>query len=253
VSEATCAALVQKGDPDRYIATLAAPPSLRADLFTLYAFNLEVVRVPWLTKETMIAEMRLQWWRDVVTEAAPRAHDVAGPMQALAASRRLPPDMIDQMIGARLWDVYSDPFEDQAAFDRYIDQTSGNLMWLAALLCGAQARAEPVVRDYAFAAGLANFLIAVPELEARGRRPLFDGRPAAVSVLARAGLDRLAAARAQRSQVGAGTPALLPGWQAGAILAQAADDPNLVARGALGLSEFSRRGRLAFQALTGRW
>ena len=63
---AACAGLVERGDPDRFLAVMAAPPAARARLFPLYAFNLEVARAPWVTQEPMIAEMRLQWWRDAV-------------------------------------------------------------------------------------------------------------------------------------------------------------------------------------------
>ena len=56
----------------------------RRVLFPLYAFNIEVSRAPWVTAEPMIAEMRLQFWRDVVEEIAagkpPRAHEVAAPL-----------------------------------------------------------------------------------------------------------------------------------------------------------------------------
>ena len=55
-----CAELVERGDPDRFLATMAAPVALRATLFPLYAFNVEIARAPWVTQEPMIAEMRLQ-------------------------------------------------------------------------------------------------------------------------------------------------------------------------------------------------
>ena len=63
---AACAAMVARGDPDRFLAVMAAPVTVRARLLPLYAFNLEVARAPWVTDEALIAEMRLQWWRDVV-------------------------------------------------------------------------------------------------------------------------------------------------------------------------------------------
>ncbi|MFM7443344.1 MAG: squalene/phytoene synthase family protein, partial [Tabrizicola sp.] len=65
-----CAELVSRGDPDRFRAVMAAPAFARAQLLPLYAFNLEVARAPWVTEEPLIAEMRLQWWRDVVENAA---------------------------------------------------------------------------------------------------------------------------------------------------------------------------------------
>ncbi|MEC7961867.1 MAG: squalene/phytoene synthase family protein, partial [Pseudomonadota bacterium] len=63
-----CADLVQRADPDRFLATMAAPPAARDLLFALYAANVEIARAPWLTQEEMIAEMRLQWWRDAFGE-----------------------------------------------------------------------------------------------------------------------------------------------------------------------------------------
>ena len=253
MSQSACAARVERGDPDRYRATLAAPAALRGDLFTLYAFNLEIARAPWLTKEAMIAEMRLQWWRDVVSAPAPRAHEVAAPLHALIQRARLPLGVIDAMIVARHWDIRAEPFDDAAAFARYINDTAGNLMWLAALICGAGPKAETPVRAYGYAAGLAAYLCAVRELEARGRRPLVDGRSDAVRALAIGGLQALSTARAARRDVGAGRPALLCGWQAEGLLRHACATPTLVAAGHLGLSEFSRRGRLVWQSLTGRW
>ena len=61
-----CADLVARGDPDRWQALMAAPVAARAKLLPLFALNLELARIPWATKEPMIAEMRLQWWREVV-------------------------------------------------------------------------------------------------------------------------------------------------------------------------------------------
>ena len=67
-----CAQLVETGDPARFAAVMAAPVAVRAKLFPLYAFNIEVSRAPWVTQEPMIAEMRLQWWRDALEEIRER-------------------------------------------------------------------------------------------------------------------------------------------------------------------------------------
>ena len=50
-----CAALVERSDPDRFRATMAAPVAARRVLFPIYAFNVEVTRAPWVTQEVMIA------------------------------------------------------------------------------------------------------------------------------------------------------------------------------------------------------
>ncbi len=240
-----CAEIVQRGDPDRFAAVMAAPTAARARLFPLYAFNLEVARAPWVSKEPMIGEMRLQWWRDVVAEPAPRAHEVAGPFHALIQEAALPLAVIDRLIEARIHDVYGEPFADGAAFDAYLDDTAGGLMWLAAKACGGTD--ESAARALGWAMGLANYLRAVPELEARGRQPLPDGRVEAVQALAKDGLQRLAMAKGRVP-----VAAALAAWQARGLLRQVVANPALVANGAMGLSEFALRGGLLWAAFTGR-
>ncbi len=243
-----CAGIVARGDPDRFAAVMAAPVALRGRLFVLYAFNLEVARAPWVTREPMIAEMRLQWWRDV-PEAPRRAHEVAGPLHDLIADAGLPVDVMDRLVAARRWDIYREAHADHAALDAYLEETAAGLMWLAARATGAPEAMEPVARGLGWAAGLAAYLMAVPELEARGRVPLVDGRAEAVGALAARGLARLDAAR----RGGPRGPALLAGWQAAGLLRQVVRDPSVVADGRMGLAEVTRRGRLIWQAATGRF
>ena len=249
-----CAELVQKSDPDRFTATMAAPVAARPLLFALYAFNLELSRAPWASAESMIAEMRVQWWRDIGTEIAAgnsaRRHFVATPLANL-----LKPELasaIDAMAEARRWDIYRDPFEDAAALDRHIDHTSGGLMWMAAASLGDAD--EAVVRDFAYGCGVANWLMAIPELETQKRIPLVDGTHSGIRELASKGLDRLRAARMQSGRVSSEAgAALLSGWQAETILKQAIQQPERVAQGALGQSEFRRRAGLMWRSALGRW
>jgi len=256
MSVQACAELVAKGDPDRFRATMAAPLDARRVLFPLYAFNIEVSRAPWVTAEPGIAEMRLQFWRDVVEELAagkpPRAHEVAAPL-----ADAVPQDLVgslDALVEARRWDIYSEPFEDRAGFDSYLDATAATLPVVAARALGAPADAEPVLRDAGWAVGLAAFLRAVPALQAAGRVPLVDGRPQAVRDLAGEGLERLARARAGRSAVPASAaPALYAGWRAEGALRAARDTPDRVIDGALDGSEGMARLHLMWVAATGRW
>lgn len=245
-----CAALVERADPDRFRAAMAAPVAARAVLFPLYAFNVEVSRAPWVTAEAMIAEMRLQWWREALGEIASggpvRRHEVVTPLSAIlpAASAQL----LDEYVAARSWDIYNDPFVDAEALGRYLDQTSGHLMVAAAKALGAED--VGAVRDYAWATGLANWLVSVPDWRARGRRPLPEA-PGVVNGLVEQGLDRLTRARA------AGVPkaaraALLPGWRSGAILRRAAAEPERIETGGLLPSPARAQLGLMWQAATGR-
>ena len=251
---AACAELLHRADPDRFRAVMAAPPPARGVLFPLFAMNVEVSRAPWVTQEPMIAEMRLQWWRDALAEIAAgdavRRHEVVTPLAGVLSSEQA--EALDEYVSVRRWDIYKEPFEDEAHFDHYIDRSAAGLLWAAAATLGAAE--ERVVRDFGFAMGVANWLRAVPELEARGRVPLLDGRPEGVRALAEKGLDHLSRARAARRAVSPqARPALLAGWQTGVILRQAQKDPGRVAAGALGRSEAGKRLALMARAATDRW
>jgi 15-cis-phytoene synthase len=250
-----CAALVERGDPDRFLAAMAAPPAARAMLFPLYAFNLEVARAPWVTQEPLIAEMRLQWWRDAVDEIGegkrPRAHEVVGPLAGVIQARGLPVVVFDKQIAARRWDIEKRPFDDLPSLIGHLDATGAGLIWLSALALGAEPGMEPQVRRVGLAGAIASWLLAVPDLEARGRYPLPDSRPAAVAALAEQGLAALRKAKGAR--FGAATPAVRAAWRAGDILKLAAKEPDRVAEGTLGTSEFRRRASLMWRVATNRW
>ncbi|GHD99800.1 phytoene synthase [Defluviimonas sp. 20V17] len=248
-----CAALVERGDPERFV-TARGPAAAR--LMPLYAFNLEIARAPWVTAEPLIAEMRLTWWDEALEEIAagrpPRAHEVVIPLAGVIRDAALPMGPFHEMIAARRWDVAAQPFADEAALWAHLEASAGNLMWLAARALGAPEAARDVVRDFGTGAGLAAWLRAVPALVARGRAPLPEGvDPAA---LARAGLGRIARARGGRRMVpAAALPAMLAGAGAGSMLRRVLRDPDAVARDGLDRSEFARRSGLLARAISGRW
>lgn len=253
-----CAALVERGDPARFAATMAAPAGVRGPLWPLYAVNLEIARAPWASAEPMVAEMRLQWWIDTIRGLAGgderRGHPVIEALAPVLAREPAIAPLLAALAEARRWDCWREAFADRRAFDAYLDRTSGNLMWAAALALGAPATAEPAVRDFAWGAGLARWFAAAPELEARGRIPFVDGRPAALAALAAEGRARMASARAAARLIPpAARPALWPAPEAGAILRQAAAAPGRVAAGTLGVSPFRRSALLLWCAATGRF
>ena len=255
MSLVACADLVAAGDPDRFAATMAAPVAARSVLWPLYAANLEIARAPWASAEPVVAEMRLQWWINTIGEIAGGAARPGHPVtEALAPMLVADPGLADLLAAvaeARRWDCWRDPFADSDHFDAYIDATAGNLMWAAARALGAPAGAEPAIRDFAWGAGLAAYFRAVPELEARGRVPLVDGRAAALGRLAAEGRARIRRGRAVVLPRSA-RPALWTGASAARLLALAEREPGRIAEGTLHLSDFARKWALLSRAITGR-
>ena len=249
-----CAALVEKADPLRFRATMATPVSARRILFPLYAFNIEVARAPWVTQEAMIAEMRLQWWRDALEEIAEgkvaRKHEVVDALSAV-----LDPEgarCLDGLIAARRWDVYKDAFEDDGHFDDYINATSGNLMWTATRLLGGAD--EDVVRSFAYGVGVANIFQAIPALTAQNRKPLNDSSGVGVAALALKGIEKLNQAKVGRKAVSKNAGAgLLAGYHARPILRMARASPDRVALDALDTNPARDSLRFLNVSLRGWW
>ena len=246
-----CAEIVKRADPDRFMGIMAAPSEFRAGLFALYAFNVEVARAPWVTKELMIAEMRLQWWRDALGEVENagqvRSHEVTTPLAAIIDGAKIPIKVLDEAIIARRWDIYRDPFEDEEHFAEYLDHTAGGLMWAAVKICGGKN--EQSARLVGRAAGLANWFIAIPALEAHGVQPLIDGRPDAIKELAHDALQSLDCLEYEKKAI----PAYRISWQTRKVLRQAATNPEAVANATLGQSEFVKKGSLLVKSIFNHW
>ena len=246
-----CGALVQKGDALRFRAAMCAPMPVRGALMVLYAFNLEVARAPFASEEPMIAEMRVQWWLDAVGEIcdgkAPRAHEVVTPLAEVVRRWGLDRGALEALVEARRGDARRQAPED---LEGYLAATGGGLMSLAAAVLGADGgQVQEAARAHGWASGAANYLCAVPELQARGWA--VDLGPGDVRALARRGLARLgdaAAANVPRSVV----PAFLPGWEAARVLSRAAEAPERVAEGGLRAGDLFGRLALGWRAVRGR-
>lgn len=241
-----CAEIVRRGDADRFLSAMAAAPADRAVLFPIYAFNVEVARAPWVTAEPMIAEMRLQWWRDALAEIAAggviRSHEVVTELAHVLPREMVP--VLDALVVARRWDVYREAFEDAGHFREYLTATSGGLMRAAASALGAEDR--PEFSHIGQAQGLANFLRAVPRLVAAGRKPLCDD---GAMLADEAGQALVSLRHARRAVPAVARPATRAAWLADTVLTKAARDPEAVIAGGLEPSEFSRRSGLLWRGL----
>ncbi len=240
-----CAALVEKADPERFAAAMASPVSARRVLFPLYAFNVEVARAPWVTQEPMIAEMRLQWWRDALEEIATgqtvRRHEVVTPLAAILTSDDA--RALDRLVAARRWDIYKEAFDDAAHFESYLDATAGELMAVAARALAPDVAPVAIeeLRALGCSTGLARFLQAVPALEAQQRVPMVDGRASAIEALAKEALARFKGPGWFRKQLPrAAHPATTEAYLTRDILRQVVRSPQRVGDGALGVSVFRR-------------
>lgn len=225
---ASCETAVHQSDPDRYFASLFAPAGKRPLLFALYAFNHEIARAAEIAREPMMAEIRLQWWREAVEEARegrPRAQPVAIGLSELLGRAGISAGALEALIDARAEEISSAPFADLAALESHADATSGALMRIAASLLGSNSTVEELTREAGIAYGLAGILRSIPFHAARGRSFLpvnmlaVEGETVAISHVAGAARNHFE--RARRLPVPKQVvPAVLPAALAPAYLSR---------------------------------
>jgi hypothetical protein len=250
-----CKELVRVGDPDRFEVTVLAPENIQKILWPLYAFNVEVTRAPWVTQEPMIAEIRLQWWRDALAQIREgkqvRSHAVTVPLaEILDAEGAM---VLDKLVEARAWDIYADAFPNRESFDAYIDATYGNLIWTAARLIAPEAE-EKIIRKFAYGCGIAAMLRATARLKSMGRSPLFDDNVTAFHKLAKHGFFNMNyAIRARKNLPKSLEPVLMSGWNAFPTFISVRHNAQRIYEQGFTQSEFSRRYRILKLSLFGWW
>ena len=169
-----CLGEVREHDYDRFLSLLLAPEEKRPALAALYAFNLEIARIPDTVTEPMMGMIRLQWWRETLEgldAGETRGHQAA---ISLAEARRhvaLPLGGLSALVDARERDLDEEPLDDMTALETYAKETSGGVMSLAAAVLGGEETVEEF-RDTIDAAGIAfgltGLMRAIPAKAAQG-------------------------------------------------------------------------------------
>lgn len=175
-------------DRDRYLACLLAPADKQRSLAALYAFNAEIARIRDLVHEPIPGEIRMQWWRDLIgnTASTGEGHPLAEALLRCIREHRLPVSVFQDMIDARIFDLYDDPMEDRAALEGYAGETASALIQLSSLVLDPQnaANSAEAAGHAGVAQTVAGLLLLLPLHLKRGQVYL----PA--DLLRATGLDR---------------------------------------------------------------
>src|SRR5215475_2784018 len=100
---------VRAADRDRFLAALFAPEPQRSDLLALLAFDHELARTRRVTREPLLARIRLEWWREAVVEAVgqgqPRAQPIVESLSETVRRHGLAPEQLVALIEARAEEI----------------------------------------------------------------------------------------------------------------------------------------------------
>ena len=173
-SDQHCFELVRAGDKDRYLASLFAPEDKRKYLHALYAFNIEVSRIPEQVSDTSVGEIRYQWWLDTIdgiyhSQVSP--HPVAQGLAAAIEVGDLPKHALQNLVKAKIFDLYSDPMPSLLDLEGYLGETSSALIQMASLILGREQALESAEAAglAGVAYGLAGILRSLPRHRARAK------------------------------------------------------------------------------------
>ena len=170
---------VWKGDRDKFRATLVAPSRFHRILFPIFAFNYEISRIAFQSSEPALAEIKFKWWEEELTSIKNNKlinkHEILDTLSEIIVSNNIPIELFIGIIKARRFDIYNYPhnsFEEQVD---YIKQIFSSLfeICLRASSNSLTQNSISCVRDYGYALGVANLLIAFPALIAAGKNPLY--------------------------------------------------------------------------------
>jgi 15-cis-phytoene synthase len=211
------------GEPDRYLAALLAPKSVRGDLAALAAFSAELARIAQIVREPMVGEIRLQWWRDALETIArgeSTAHPVADALAGAMRRHHLPAALLQRLIDARSVELGIEAAADEHALGAYLEAVEGTLFRLTLRVLGPadnphlDAAVSAAARAYGIARRPGRLLLALhaPELVLPGPQPGNVLPDEARDALAALRKEARAALVAVRTEGGTPDPGNLPAF-----------------------------------------
>jgi len=156
--------VLRRADPDRFFCTLFAPAEKRSALALLYLFNNELARAREVASEPILALIRLNWWREVVSGQA-KKHEIATPLTEALNSGIFAQEALLGLITAREDETAPD-IADAAAFFAYARNSAGKLARIAGQVLGADSER---IEDLGTAYGISGILRAAPFLAVQNR------------------------------------------------------------------------------------
>ncbi len=182
-----CRVQLAETDRDRYLSSLYAPDAKRPYLQALYAFNAELASIANRVRDVLPGEIRMQWWRDVLTggEYSGEGAPVVNALLQTIHDCALPVSAFQTYIDARIGDLYADPLLTRTELEAYCGETASAIVQLAGLCCDREG--GRLLSDAAghggCAMGIAGIIRLIPIHRARGKCMIPQ------DMLAAAGLD----------------------------------------------------------------
>ena len=132
-----CSDMVEKDDHDRYLTTLFVAKDRRRSLNALYAFNIEISKALDSSKELMVSEIKLAWWRDSLEDLNKgiiSKHPIVQELSNMLEMHKISIDDLLLIIQTRNEELRGDNPNTLEALIEYCRKTAGTLNRLTLII-----------------------------------------------------------------------------------------------------------------------
>jgi 15-cis-phytoene synthase len=177
MDNAACLSLLREQDRDAYFALLFAPVAHRHGLMALYAYLAELASIRRRVSEPLPGEVRIQWWRDVLTgedASGGAGHPVAAALLRAIQRYHLPVSALDGIAEAMIGELYDDAWPGIDDLEGHLGSIDSGLMRLSALVLadGADAGPADAPGHAGLGVGITRLLRQFPQRASRGQAVL---------------------------------------------------------------------------------
>ena len=163
-----CVKLVRQYDKNRYLSGCLADQNHRLQLFSLYAFDIEISQIRDKINDALPGEVRLQWWRDAIAgtqHGVVENHPIASALISTIHTHKLKVEPFHNLLEARTFDVYNDPMPTMDDLEGYLGETSSIIFQLASLILtnNSNQNLAEASGHAGVACGLTNLLRSLPK------------------------------------------------------------------------------------------
>ncbi|WP_411816123.1 squalene/phytoene synthase family protein [Hyphococcus sp. DH-69] len=145
-----CSTTVQSQDEDRWLACGYASGAKQRALFALYAFQIELRRIPGAVSEPALGEIRLQWWREAFDEIRSgkpvRAHPVVEEIAETGLASETYAALIDGAIDAAAYPLYGEGFADIEALEQWLMSADGAIDAMGVKILGGDQELADIAK-----------------------------------------------------------------------------------------------------------
>ena len=139
VAKEYCNLLVKTNDPDRYLIALTAPKGAREALYSIYAFNQEIAKIPETVSEEILGQIKFQWWRESLEDVyggVARKHAILIALKEALNRFSIEESLLQEIISSREFDLEGREPKNIEELLTYAKGTSGNLLKITGGILG---------------------------------------------------------------------------------------------------------------------